>query len=90
MEAPDTSTIPPVIKEFLESPQMKGHPVSYEEFQHDGGVKSQLNYYPEGKRGYIASMTTDRKPGELDHLELVEHFVEVSKQLKASMSLTFV
>jgi len=82
--------IPQVIQEFLDSPKMKGQPVSYEELSEGDGVRSRLCYYPEGNRGFIASLTTDRKPCDLDHLELVEHFVEVAKQLKNSLGLTFV
>lgn len=82
--------LPPVIKEFLDSPQMKGQPVSYEELQEPGGYRSRLCYYPEGNRGFIASLTTNNKPGDLDHLDLTEHFIEVSKELKVSLGLSFV
>lgn len=83
-------TLPAAIVQFLSEEKMKGQPVSYEEFQFDGGVKIRLCYYPPKRHGYIASVTLDRKPCVLDHEELIEHFLEVSAQLKANFGLTFV
>lgn len=88
-ETTDKKPVPPAIQAFFDSEKMRGQPLSYEEFQHDGGVKSRICYYPEKKQGFIASLTTDRKPGELDHKELIDHFLEVAAQLKRAMNLTF-
>jgi len=85
----DKKPLPPTIQNFFDSDRMKGQPLSYEEFQHDGGVKSRICYYPEGKRGFIAALTTDKKPMELDHNDLISLFLDTASQLKQSMGLSF-